>query len=127
MPSANNDVVEAFFNHDESDKGGYYNTPVGDQNYGFDIPMPPKPSILPTVQLRYSVIGLPYGGPAPIVTAKPQENKAHVVIPLSGIPASPNVKYGAVVAAKWIDTTRLILSTEGFRTLRVTFDSIRVN
>jgi hypothetical protein len=108
-------------------QGGYYNTPVGDQNYGFDIPMPPKPSILPTVQLRYSVIGLPYGGPAPIVTAKPQENKAHVVIPLSGIPASPNVKYGAVVAAKWIDTTRLLLSTEGFRTLRVTFDSIRVN
>ncbi|HJT47486.1 MAG TPA: hypothetical protein VJ729_04830, partial [Nitrososphaeraceae archaeon] len=41
--------------------------------------------------------------------------------------ASTNLKYGAIVAAKWIDTTRALPSTEGFRTLKVTFDSIKVN
>jgi hypothetical protein len=119
-------------------QGGYYNTPVGGQNYQFDIPILPKPCkvfCLPTVQLRSSVIGLPFGGPAPTVTAKSQLCNfagtmtpcARVVVPLSGIPPSPNVKYGAAVAVKWIDMTRPIPEPQGFRTLRVTFDSIRVN
>jgi hypothetical protein len=108
-------------------QGGYYNIPVGGRNYEFDIPLPPKPSKLPTTQLRYAIAGLPFGGPQPILTAKPQENKAHVVIPLSSVPASTSLKYGAIVAAKWIDTTRALPSTEGFRTLKVTFDSIKVN
>jgi hypothetical protein len=108
-------------------RGGNYNTPVGGRNYEFDIPMPPKPSFLPTTLLRSHVIVLPFDGPAPILTSKLQENKAHVVIPLSSIPASTGLKYGAIVAAKWIDTTRPLPSTEGFRTLRVTFDSIKVN
>jgi hypothetical protein len=108
-------------------QGGYYNTPVGGRNYEFDIPMPQKPSsILPTTQLRYVVLGLPFGGPAPIVTPKPQENKAHVAIPLSGIAASPNLKYGAIVASTWTDQRFRPISTEGYRTLKVTFDSIQV-
>ena len=108
-------------------QGGNANIPVGGRNYEFDIPMPPKPSFLPTAQLHYIVTGLPFGGPPPILTAKVQENKAHVVIPLAGIPASTGLKYGAVVASKWIDPTRPSLSTEGFRTLRVTFDSMVVH
>jgi hypothetical protein len=108
-------------------KGGYYNTPVGGRNYEFDIDMPPKPSYLPaSYELRYNVQALPFGGPPPIVTAKLQENKAHVVIPLSSIPASTSLKYGAIVAAKWVKSTSLPISAEGFRTLRVTFDYIRV-
>lgn len=107
-------------------EGGYHNTPVGGRNYEFDIPMPPKPSTLPTLQLRYNIIGLPFGGPAPILTAKLQENKAHVVVPLSGIPASTALKYGAIVAAKWFDPSGPP-PTEEFRTLRVTFDSIKIN
>jgi hypothetical protein len=117
-------------------QGGSFNTPVGGQNYEFDIPIPPKPSsFLPTVQLRSSVIGLPFGGPAPIVTPRSQlcdfggtmTPCAHVVIPLSGIPKSTGLKYGAIVTAKWIDTTRPLPEPEGFRTLRVTFDSIKIN
>lgn len=115
-------------------RGGYYDTPVGGRNYEFDIPTPPKP-FLPGAQLRPHVIGLPFGGPAPIVTAKSQlcdfggtmSPCAHVVIPLSGIPASPSLKYGAIVATKWINPITAFQPTEGFRTLRVTFDSIRVN
>lgn len=108
-------------------QGGNYNTPVGGKNYEFDIPMPPKPSSLPTTQIKYTIVGLPYGGPSPIITAKLQENKAHVVIPLSSIPASTSLKYGVIVAAKWIDTTKAIPNTEGYRILKVTFDSIKVN
>jgi TolA-binding protein len=107
--------------------GGNFNTPVGGQNYEFDIPMPPKPSNLPTVQLRSSIIGLPFGGPAPILTPNLQENKAHVVLPLSGIPASSGLKYGAIVAAKWFDPIGGPLPTERFVTLKVIFDSIFIN
>ena len=46
-------------------QGATFNTLVGGQAYQFDIPMPPKP-FLPGAQLRSSVIGLPFGGPAPI-------------------------------------------------------------
>jgi hypothetical protein len=108
-------------------QGGNFNTPVGGRNYEFDINMPPRPSFLPTAQLRYDITCCFFGvNVKPIITANLKENKAHVVIPLSGIPASTSLKYGAIVAAKWVDTTRALPSSEGFRTLRVTFDSIKI-
>jgi hypothetical protein len=116
-------------------QGGYYNTPVGGRNYEFDIPTPPKPHL--PAQLKSKVAACCFGisGPAPIVTPKSQlcdfggtmTRCAHVVIPLSGIPASTGLKYGAAVAVKWIDPTLAFQPTGGFRTLRVTFDSIKVN
>ena len=113
-------------------RGGNRDTPVGGQDYEFDIPMPPKGNLGPQLQLRYSVISLPFAGefgqPAPILTAKSGENKAHVVIPLSvGFAPSPDLRYGAIVAAKWVSTNGTQPSTEDFGTLRVTFDSIHIN
>ncbi|HKG31894.1 MAG TPA: hypothetical protein VKA91_11540 [Nitrososphaeraceae archaeon] len=107
-------------------QGGNFDTPVGGQNYQFDIPILPKPCkvfCLPTTQLHYRVIGLPSGGPAPIVIPNSQLCNfggamtpcAHVIIPLSSIPKSTGLKYGAAVAVKWIDTTRPIPEPEGFR------------
>jgi hypothetical protein len=89
--------------------------------------MPPKPSNFPTqVQLRYNVIDLPFGGPAPTVSTNIQGNNALVVYPLSSIPASADNKFGATVAAKWINPF-FPTPTQGFRTLNETFDSIKIN
>jgi hypothetical protein len=110
-------------------QGGFFNTPVGGQNYEFDIPMPQKEYVPPGSRLRADVF-MSTLGPKPIVTLKPQRCDfsgvmtpcAHVVIPLSGVPASTGLKYGAAIATKWVEPP----STEGFRVIRVTFDSIRV-
>jgi len=103
--------------------GGTHDTPVGGQNYEFDVPTLPKPGS--QFQLRYKVVSLPFGGPAPTLTEKPGENLAHVVVPLSGVPASPDLHYGAIVASKWFSPS--VHPTEVFRTLKVTFDSIHIN
>ncbi|MGA9319394.1 MAG: hypothetical protein WBV84_15185 [Nitrososphaeraceae archaeon] len=108
-------------------RGGPYDIPVGGQNYTFSVPMPPKPSNFPTqVQLRYHVIDLPFGGPAPTLSTNIQGNNALVVYPLTSFPASADNKFGAIVAAKWINPF-LQTPTQGFRTLKVTFDSITIN
>jgi hypothetical protein len=65
------------------DRGGYYdaiNMPVR-QNYEFDINVGPPPS--DTAELRAEVLEVPFDGPSPMLTRKPEENKVHVTLPLS--------------------------------------------
>jgi hypothetical protein len=110
-------------------RGGNHDTRVGGQNYEFDIPMPKCTGPVITCdqrQLKYNVKSLPFGGPAPILTAKLLKNKAHVVIPLSNTAASPDLRYGAIVAAKWVNPFGSQTATNSTRTLRVTFDYITV-
>jgi hypothetical protein len=92
-------------------RGGNHDTFVGGQDYEFDINLPPcKEGPLLCLQehrLHSNVIGLPFGGPAPILTANLTANKAHVVIPLKNTPASPDLQYGAIVASKLVRPTGL--------------------
>jgi PASTA domain len=105
-------------------RGGNHDTPVGGQNYEFDIPMPPRSPIVTVGPLRYVDAGH-LGGDPPILTGKPAENKAHVVVPLLNVPASPDLRYGAIVASKWLPI--VTHPSQAFRTLKVTFDYIHVN
>lgn len=105
-------------------RGGNHDTPVGGQNYQFDIPMPPRSPIVTVGPLRYVDAGH-LGGDPPILTGKPAENKAHVVVPLLNVPASPDLRYGAIVASKWLPI--VTPPSHAFRTLKVTFDYIHVN
>jgi len=103
--------------------GGYYNAAVGGKNYEFDIALPPKPS--PTAELYTEVLEVPFGDVRPILTQiGTQENpKVHVVYPLlSSVPASPDKKFGAVVAAGWREQT----PSQRYHELDVTFNSIVV-
>ncbi len=111
-------------------RGGNRDTNVGGQDYEFDIHMPQCTGPIDCTHirlLRYDVKSVPFGGPTPILTSKLQENKAHVVIPLSNTPASPDLKYGAIVAAKWVNPAGHNSGTLSSRTLKVTFDSIRID
>ncbi len=103
-------------------RGGYYDAPVAVRNYEFDMPLPPRPSRF--FQAHAEVVSLPFGGPRPVLTVV--GDKVHVLYPLAAINnPSPDLKFGAVIAAGWRPT--LLRSTLTFRVLRVTFDSIRIN
>ena len=117
-------------------RAGYYKAPVAVQNYEFDVPLPPRPfadSLLRRNQLRAEVLELPFGGPRPILTPQPANNptRVHVVYPLNSGNSDPNLRYGAVLAVGWQETSiaaqPLNPGPTRFRQLRVTFDSIRIN
>jgi PASTA domain-containing protein len=110
-------------------RGGTFDTLVGGQVYEFDIDMPKctGPILVCSLrQLKYEVKSLPFGGPAPVVTDMLLENKAHVVINLTNVQPSPDLRYGAVVAAKWVGAFGNPIANESSRTLKVTFDSIEI-
>jgi hypothetical protein len=111
-------------------RGGNYSAPVAVRDYEFDIPLPPRPS--PRHQVRAQVVDrdefgrLPFGGPEPIITV-PDATRVHVRYPLAAINnPSPDLKFGAVIAAGWTNPLTAIGGTT-FRVLRVTFDNIRIN
>ncbi len=107
-------------------RGGYYKTPIVGQNYEFDIPLPPRP--LQSSSLRTAVVSLPFGGPSPTFVLVPNANppKLHVTYPLAGISDPGNTRqFGAVIATAW--QSLAIRPESGYRVLRVTFDSIKVN
>ena len=107
-------------------EGGYYKTSVGGRSYQFDVVLPPKPS--PSSKLVAFIIDTPFGGPLPIITGpfvRPgsSENFVHVNYDLKSITPSPSNKFGAHIAAGWIDPSQSNI----YHYLTVTFDSITKN
>lgn len=79
---------------------GYKDTPVANEDYEFDIPLPAKPvgySRLPVAK----VIELPFGGPTPQLTVAPNQNSVHVKYPLRLGDTSPDRKFAAVIVTGW--------------------------
>lgn len=106
-------------------RGGYYDQPVAIRDYEFDFPLPPRPSLLASV--RAEVVGLPFGGPKPVLTVLAAANKVHVRYPLAAInDRSPDRKFGAVIAAGWQNSLAAVGGGPSFRVLRVTFESIQI-
>ena len=106
-------------------RGGYFDAPVAVRDYDFDMPLPPKPSRFAVGHAE--VTALPFGGPAPVLTFPgAAANTLHVHYPLAALHnASPNLKFGAVIAAGWRDP--VVVNKPTLRVLRVTLDSIRIN
>lgn len=84
-------------------KGGYWNQSVNDQDYAFDLYLPPKPyaEAAPRWMCRPMTGVLPV---APLITPYPSyDPKAlRIVIPLKGVTPSPD-QYGAIFSAGWSD------------------------
>jgi len=83
-------------------KGGYYNQKINDQNYSFDIYLPPKPSAAskPKFITKKKIASKVN----PIITPFPKENPKllRVTIPLKGKSAS---SYGIIISGGWSDPT----------------------
>ncbi|PAZ10584.1 hypothetical protein CLM62_39995 [Streptomyces sp. SA15] len=106
-------------------RGGYYNAPVANRDYEFDIPLPPRPS--PTarpIAFTPHREGTMAGRGRPVLTPTPADNptRVHVRIPMNAGRTAPSHTYGATIVTGWRETQL----TRGYRKLRVTFDSIRV-
>ena len=108
-------------------RGGNFDAPVAIRNYDFDMPLPPRPAPALLSSLHAAVVALPFGGPAPVLTFPgATANTLHVHYPLAAINnPSPNLKFGAVIAAGWRST--VVVAQPTLRVLRVTLDNIRVN
>lgn len=107
-------------------RGGYYKRPVVGRNYVFDVPLPPRPRLS---TLRTAVLSLPFGGPRPTFQFVPNSNppKLRVTYPLVGVSDPLNTRrFGAVIASAW-QSIAINPAGPGYRLLRVTFDSIKIN
>lgn len=101
-------------------RGGYYDAPVGDRAYRMVVPLPTRPSA--KAQFYAKVHNLPLGGPPPQLTPLLAKNQLQIDYPLALKDASPNRKFAAKVVAGW----REPVLTQGYRTLKVTFDSLKI-
>jgi hypothetical protein len=82
----------------------YFTTNINDQDYEFNIPLPPKPfgTATPRVLIR-SMTGVPPVNP--VITALPSAAKAvwlNVQVPLRGVVPHPQ-EYGLIVSGGWGD------------------------
>ena len=91
-------------------KGGYIDLPINDQNYAFDLPLPPKPhpGATPVFHAR-GVTGMEREEAAtlpvqPVITPFPAHTPTlfRVAIPLKGVAPEPET-YGAIISAGWTD------------------------
>ncbi len=83
-------------------KGGYINQKINDQNYSFDIYLPPKPSTSSVPKFKVSkMIASPVH---PIIVPFPKENPKmlKVTIPLLG-KSIPSGNYGVIISGGWSD------------------------
>ena len=84
-------------------KGGYWTSPINDQDYEFRLALPPRPTsdAVPRFAVRRKTGPLPV---QPKITPVPKNNpKAlKVVIPMKGIKPHPK-EYGALISAGWSD------------------------
>jgi hypothetical protein len=78
---------------------GYKDLPVANQNYEFDVPLPPRPSTQSRAVAR--VLELPFGGPAPELTIDAGQRFVRVKYPLNLNDSSPDRKFAAVIASGW--------------------------
>jgi len=86
-----------------NDKGGYFNQKINDQNYDFDLYLPPKPiaSATPVWNVRFKASTKVN----PVITPYPEKDpkllKVH--IPLKGKTISDGM-YGAIISGGWKDS-----------------------
>lgn len=85
-----------------NERGGYYNQKINDQNYDFDLYLPPKPhaSSKPTWHTRY----MTSTRVTPVITPYPEDKPKllRVHIPMNGKPITDGT-YGAIISAGWTD------------------------
>lgn len=121
-------------------RGGYYNTSVAQQDYDFDIPMPPKPPPLSnhaklsrvcnnifcaTAPVPRAVVQSSSGGVTPVLTFVPARDPTHVHVhyPLAAIgDASPDREFAATIITGWHQD----ISTIKYRQFCVSLDSIKI-
>ena len=102
--------------------GGYWKQPINDQDYVFDLYLPPRPNR--DAQPRFTVS--PKTGALPVqpeVTPFPPSapRALRVVVPLKGVTPHPDT-YGMVLSAGWSDPTGAEASK--ITRLRVTIDQL---
>lgn len=84
-------------------RGGYIDQPINNQDYAFDLHLPPKPH--PDAEPRSSVTSMT--GPLPVrprftIISEADPKLIRVVIPLKGVTPTPD-EYGAIISAGWSD------------------------
>lgn len=100
---------------------GYKDAAVANQEYEFDIALPPKPAEYQRQPVA-KVIQLPFGGPPPELTIDPSQKSVHVKYPLKLGDSSPDRKFAAVIVAGW----RAPVSNIKFRRLRVHVQQLQI-
>ena len=102
--------------------GGYWRQPINDQDYAFDVHLPPRPG--PAAEPSWAVVAKT-GKLAvePVITPFPADlpRALRVVIPLKGVNPHPE-SYGAVVSAGWSDPHGT--ETRKVKRFRVTVEKI---
>ena len=86
--------------------GGYWRQPINDQNYAFDLYLPPKPyeEAVPVLKTEPQTGALPVQPQfTPFPAGAPRALR--VVIPLKGVEPHPE-NYGAIISAGWSDPRR---------------------
>ncbi len=103
-------------------KGGYFNQRINDQNYSFDMYLPPKPATSSTPKFRVrkkitSTIN-------PIIVPFPSEDPKllRVTIPLKG-KRIPSVNYGVIISGGWSDP----MGVDAKNIKKVTINIIKAN
>jgi hypothetical protein len=102
--------------------GGYWRQPINDQDYTFDLYLPPKPYA--EAAPRFKIV--PQTGSLPVqpqITPFPaHEPRAfRVVIPLRGVEPHPE-NYGAIISAGWSDPQGT--ETAAVKLFRITVEEI---
>ena len=85
-------------------KGGYINQKINDQNYSFDIHLPPKPTMSSTP--KFKIKRMTDSSIDPIISPFPTEDPKllRVTIPLKG-KSIPSGDYGVIISGGWSDPT----------------------
>lgn len=103
-------------------EGGYWRQPINDQDYVFDLYLPPKPydEAEPIWSIRSKTGRLPV---QPEVSPFPttHERALRIVVPLEGVQPHPD-EYGVVVAGGWTDPRGT--ETAGIERVRVHVEKI---
>ena len=103
--------------------GGYFRQPLNDQDYAFDLYLPPKPH--PEAVPRWTFEPLPPARSLPVnplITPYPADapRALRVVIPLQGITPDPG-RYAALISSGWSDPGGT--ETRQIRRVRVTVET----
>jgi hypothetical protein len=122
-------------------RGGYYNRPVAQQNYDFDIALPPQPQLVAQQSRAHgaAVVTPPVafgaepraailsrvGSVTPVLSFVPAgaPTRVHVHYPLASVhDSSPNRQFGATIATGWREQSL----GRAYRQLCVKFENIKV-
>jgi hypothetical protein len=103
--------------------GGYFRQPINDQDYTFDLYLPPRPDGAAEPTSRVEPLAGHTVPVRPRITPYPADNpKAlRVVIPLKGLVPHPE-DYAAIISGGWTDPSGI--ESSRIRNFRVTVESI---